>query len=198
MISTHRRLIEDYPALDVIHLARVGALVPGDHTWSWAEGGGLIVRLISLGDRVEIRIHGCTFGEVDLTWTPCNFGGSRVWWMCPRCVRRTAKVHIISGALACRRCADLSYGSQLEREIARGLRRARKIRERLGGRPGLVEPFPRKPKRMHWATYNGLREEVGLAEGAYLASVGTMAARLRIRRDVLVTRGRATQTDACG
>jgi hypothetical protein len=38
----------------------------------------------------------------------------------------------------------------------RGIGQAQKIRMRLGGSANLCEPFPDKPKRMHWQTYDRL------------------------------------------
>ena len=39
----------------------------------------------------------------------------------------------------------------------RGLTRAQKLRERLGGSLCIDDPFPAKPKGMHWKTYAKLR-----------------------------------------
>jgi hypothetical protein len=37
------------------------------------------------------------------------------------------------------------------------LNQAQSIRERLGGTASMYDPFPGKPKRMHWETYQELR-----------------------------------------
>jgi hypothetical protein len=55
------------------------------------------------------------------------------------------------------------------------LRKAQKIRERLGGSASLMEPFPERPKGMHHTTYWRLFTEYREAERASLAE---LAARL--------------------
>ena len=59
----------------------------------------------------------------------------------------------------CRHCYNLAYGSQQESRPFRLMRKAQNIRERLGGSANLSEPFPWKPKNMHWKTFDRLRRE---------------------------------------
>jgi hypothetical protein len=47
--------------------------------------------------------------------------------------------------------------SQQQSEFLRGLRKAQKIRVRLGGTPNLLHPFPEKPKGMHWRSYRRIK-----------------------------------------
>jgi hypothetical protein len=95
---------------------------------------------------------------VELDWTPCNFGGERPWFICPGagCGRRVAVLYGPGHYFLCRHCYDLPYESQNENEMYRALRRAQKIRDRLGGSVNMMEPFPDKPKGMHWSTYDRL------------------------------------------
>jgi hypothetical protein len=58
----------------------------------------------------------------------------------------------------------LAYESQQETPMQRGVSKAQKIRTRLGGTVNLFEPFPEKPKRMHWRTYLRLRARAEAAE----------------------------------
>jgi hypothetical protein len=48
------------------------------------------------------------------------------------------------------------------------LHRSRRIRQRLGGSANLMEPFPERPKGMHWSTYLRLYQDCTHAEMKYL------------------------------
>ena len=71
----------------------------------------------------------------------------------------------------CRHCYDLRYKSQREDKTHRALRRAQKIRERLGGSANMMKPLPEKPKGMHWSTYNRLWWKHHEAEMTQLAEM---------------------------
>lgn len=152
----------DKRALDVRWLHREGFLTPERYSnVNWLRNGKVID---SIGVRAECgRIDlFCNVREVDgewgyevfpvsLNWTSCHFGGQRPWFLCPSCGRCVAILY--GGAtFACRRCHDLAYASQREDEFYRILRRARKIRARLGWK-GTFGP---KPKAMHWQTFERL------------------------------------------
>ena len=57
------------------------------------------------------------------------------------------------------RCYRLSYTSQSEEGWDRSLRRAGKIRKRLGGEDGTATAFPARPKVMWQRAYERLREQ---------------------------------------
>ena len=95
---------------------------------------------------------------VPLTWTVCNFGGEGPWFICPGlgCDRMVAVLYGPGRYFLCRHCYELVYQSQRDNGMYRALHRAQKIRERLGGSANMMEPFPEKPKGMHWSTYERL------------------------------------------
>jgi hypothetical protein len=110
---------------------------------------------------------------VSLSWTACNFGGERPWFVCPgaACGRKVAILYGPGRYFLCRHCCDLTYESQRENEMHRALRRAQTIRERLGGSANMRKPFPERPKGMHHETYWRLREEHNEAEMAQLVAM---------------------------
>lgn len=98
----------------------------------------------------------CVNEVVPLIESPTRFKGRRQWFQCLSCNRRCRVLY--GGAyFRCRRCNDLKYETQYEPPFARAATRALKIRERLGGRGGIDDLFPPKPKGMHWKTYDRLQ-----------------------------------------
>lgn len=91
--------------------------------------------------------------------TPCNFGGYRYWFLCPRCSRRVAVLYGAGKYFLCRHCYNLCYSSQQENYLDRQMRKSRKIRRRLGASESLFDPIFFKPKRMHGETFIRLSRE---------------------------------------
>ena len=85
--------------------------------------------------------------RVPITWTPCTLGGRRPWFRCDAysrgryCGRRVAMLYSHGELFACRHCHRLTYESQNETPFLRSVRRARKIRMRLGAGFSFAEPF---------------------------------------------------------
>ncbi len=158
---------EECHSLDVRDLYREGLLKPGGSfrsSWSRAGRETASIRGFVYGDRVVLsyRQRSGLGGEwedvnepVSLEWTPCNFGGERPWFICPgvACGRRVAVLYGPGKYFLCRHCYDLRYQSQRKNKKDRALRRAQKIRQRLGGSANMLEPFPERPKGMHHDTY---------------------------------------------
>jgi hypothetical protein len=169
-------------SVDVRYLHREGLLKPG-HWFSlrWSRAGretGSIRGVVSRdGQPKQITLlyrHRSGLGgewedvqePVPLSWTACNFGGERPWFVCPGagCGQRVAVLYGPGRYFLCRHCCDLVYESQRENEMHRALRRTQTIRERLGGSANMTKPFPERPKGMHHETYWRLREAHDEAE----------------------------------
>lgn len=46
---------------------------------------------------------------------PCNYGGFRLWFQCPRCQQKKGRLFLIGSLWLCRGCADLAYHSSQSR-----------------------------------------------------------------------------------
>jgi hypothetical protein len=102
---------------------------------------------------------------IELETTPQPFGGRRWWFVCPRTGRRAAKLYLPNGAFtfASRRAYRLAYRSQRETTYDRALRRAFKLRGKLGADGGIGDYIP-KPKWMRWPTYDRKLAEIFAAD----------------------------------
>jgi hypothetical protein len=161
--------------IDVRRWHREGRLAAGQYfSCSWTcrgEPSGTIkvstewdaVLLIYRARRWETPEWKSIEQRVPITWTNCHLGGQRPWFVCSvysdgrYCGRRVAVLYAAGELFACRRCYGLAYASQQESPRFRNISGSRKIRMTLGGSPNLCDPFPEKPRRMHWHTYLRLR-----------------------------------------
>jgi hypothetical protein len=169
-------------SVDVRYLHRKDLLTPG-HWYSlrWSRAGretGSIRIAVGGNDKPQrvLLLYRHRIGPADewedvqehvpLTWTACNFGGERPWFICPGagCGRRVAVLYGPGRYFLCRYCYDLVYESQRENAMYRALHKAQSIRERLGGSANMTKPFPERPKGLHHETYWRLREEHDEAE----------------------------------
>lgn len=139
--------------------------------WQWLRNGEKIAAISIKVEALQLRLiySYCRNGDdwesldypVRLQTTTCNYGGLRYWFTCPAvgCGRRVAMLYLGGKYFACRHCYQLVYQSQRETKSIRGYRGADKIRVILGWEPGIANPIGKKPKGMHWRTYNRMMEK---------------------------------------
>jgi hypothetical protein len=88
----------------------------------------------------------------------CRFGGTRAYFVCPGCARRTLRLAVLAGGLCCGTCGKITWGSRRETETRRLVRKANKVALRLGldyfGDP------PKRPPHMRAGTYARIMTEL--------------------------------------
>ena len=183
-----KRTTESQRRIDIRWLKKMGFLRPGNMgSISWTRGNektGSINFKMEAGQMIlnyRYRSHGGKWEPVEqavsFDHTPCNYGEKRTWFRCSRCRQRVVVLYGAGKYFFCRHCYDLTYSSQQEGRPDRLMRKARKIRARLGAGNDLMEPILFKPKNMHQKTFDRLRRE---ADHAWNLSWTIMAQRLRI------------------
>jgi hypothetical protein len=197
--GTGRTRAEACCSIDVNRLHKIGCLRAG---WSaglqWTSGGEELtsIKLRAEADRLLVSYRICIDGAwadveqtVRIVRVSCRFGGERPYFICPgvangvACGRRVAKLYRPGPYFLCRRCYRLAHASQSEGPLDRTLRCANKIRQRLGGDPGMAAPFPPKPKGMWRRTYERLRQQVFESEMLADEAFALRAERLLARID---------------
>jgi hypothetical protein len=151
-------------------------------TWNWNRGGEPTG---SIGVRVfgadSLRLQYSIVGNDDkrrdasqtirIAQTPCNYGKTRPWFVCPICDRRAGLLYMRAGRFACRRCQRVSYVSQSCDALDRMWRKQAKIETRLG------DNWTR-PKGMRRRTYDGLVDALVDCEDRRNEAFCAMAIRL--------------------
>jgi hypothetical protein len=160
-----KTLTEHCLSIDVRRLNRKRCLDPGlRYTWKWENGCNIVIETRS--ETIEL-FYGIIRNEhqhedvhltVPLSWSSCNYGGNRSWFICPgkRCGRRVAKLYLSGKYFLCRHCHDLVYLSQRQTKAFRLLDKAQKLCRRLGAENCNDLYATPKPKGMHWKTYKRL------------------------------------------
>lgn len=69
---------------------------------------------------IEARLSSGATQRIHLIATSCHYGGVRLWFMCPKCGRRTATLYCV-GAFACRKCHALYHRCEAENPGRRSL-----------------------------------------------------------------------------
>jgi hypothetical protein len=198
--GTGRDKVESCRSIDVNRLHKAGCLRDG---WAgglqWMSAGekGTLINLRAEADRLHlsyrVRIGGGEWEDVaetvGIVRAPCRYGGVRPYFICPgvmngvACGRRVVKLPCAGRYFLCRHCCRLAHASQSEGARDRALQRANKIRQRLGGTPDLVAPFPPRPKGIWRRTYDRLREQALAAETQADEAFALRAERLQARID---------------
>jgi hypothetical protein len=168
--SESKTTTESQHRIDIRWLKKQGLLRPGSvGSLSWSSRGSETgsIRYSMEADRMILnyrhRLNGGEWEQVEqvisFSRTPCNYGGNRTWFLCPKCRKRVALLYGSGKYFFCRHCYDLTYSSQQETKVDRLMRKQWKIRRRLGASENLSEPILNKPKNMHWKTFERLRRE---------------------------------------
>jgi|GEM_PF-5437173 hypothetical protein len=106
--------------------------------------------LTSNGEKKPVILY------IPFTWTACNYGGRRTWFLC-QCGRRVGKIFLDGEQYGCRHCLRLTYQSRLGCQISRANGRLYSIAKQLkldDPLHGWLAPLPPpRPKWMHRKRY---------------------------------------------
>lgn len=168
MEKTHGQ-IEDCLSLDSRTMARYKVFNGGGGgSWVWRKGdsqevfssityhydnGGLVLSYTCNEQQHRYLVNVVT--------TPCNYGGKRYWFNCPKCFKRVAKLYLRNSMFFCRTCHQLNYISQQWNKSDIPLLRVRRLRSRLQWSQDVRDwPIYQKPKNMRYKKFSALVREL--------------------------------------
>ena len=184
---------EQSAAVDIRRLKARGVLRPGaSFEWIWSQADQYLGSVqIGVGTHALELTYDWTPWDgpprpirctVPFTWTSPHLGGQRMWLECPRCTRRCVAVYAGGRDFACRLCLRLGYLSESMSLLDRAWHRMHKLEARLAEDSS-------KPKRMRWATYGRICDQLEAVEerGDSLMLPGLQ--RLAARHGIEIDRG---------
>lgn len=140
---------------------QVGAMASGTMTWS--NGNQIGVRYNPEGMCLSFSSNGQSYSQqVNVAYTPCNYGGQGRPWLLCGCGGRTNKLYLAGGMrFVCRKCSGKKYQSQSLSPLDRGTWTIRKHQKKLDPKGAHeIWDFPAKPKGMHSSTYERVRDDL--------------------------------------
>ena len=136
------------PSLDSFQLFKKHKELKSDQGLEW---NGIEIRINE--DRVFFCSGLLASSCLNISSTPCNYGGVRYWFICPFCKSNSRRLYSYNHLFGCRCCFNLAYPSQNENLTDRVTRRQVAI---MGEHTGLGV-WDIKPKWMRVKTWEILR-----------------------------------------
>jgi hypothetical protein len=163
----YRASWDEVASLDCDHIAGWGALDGYVGTVDFDDMTPAKIHIEH--DRKQDAISACYFSDngkdaepvrstVHLERRPCRFGGTRAFFVCPTCKRRTLRLAVLPQGLRCGTCGRITWASRRETETRRLIRKANKIALRMG--MNYFADQPKRPPHMRPETYARLLSEL--------------------------------------
>lgn len=160
--------LDETKRIDIRYMRKQGLLKPGyTGSLSWTSGGkpSGSIQFACQQDYLQLNYRYKANGEewalveefICFDRTSCNYGGERLWFLCPCCNKRVALLCLYRARFLCRHCHKLSYSSQQESGMDRVINRKHNLGERIFEDYEYGEGW-RKKKGMHQKTFDRLRK----------------------------------------
>lgn len=182
--GNNKTYLEEVRRIDLNFMKKKGMLRPGNRgTLTWFCGGEQ-AGLINYRTEYAQLVLNYRYREYGEEWTPyeehvlfdrtpCNYGGERLWFLCPHCNRRVGILVGEGVRFLCRHCYGLPYSSQGETPYDRKQRKLLKLEERIFGDGDC------KVKGMHWKTFDRLYNQYQQLDWAAEQDLWDVISRLR-------------------
>jgi len=146
---------------------------------SWGDGSN--IGAIFFTDKLRIGYTAgiekvCT--DIHFSSVANNFGGSRLYFICPSCNRRSRFLHMHQKHFKCRLCAGYGYKSQqftkssadvISHRLNAFIKANFNDNDNLSSKTAYTSITPSRPKGMHRATYNRLLTRLQALQADYWA-----------------------------